>query len=200
MMKLTKTKENWLHNAVVELATEFKSEGLTMPKKWRISSGFPSKGGLAAKKRTIGQCWSPEASGDKTTEIIISITQDNVLKILGVVAHEMVHAVVGIPAGHRAPFKKLATSIGLEGKMTTTTEGPEFIRRTKAIIKRLGKYPHAALDHTMDPKKKQSTRMIKVECVNEMGIDCGMIFRTSSKWANENTLKCPRCEGDTIIG
>ena len=107
------TKENWLSDAVLELENEFKLEGLRMPAKWRISSGFPSKGGLAAKKRTIGQCWSPEASKDGTTEIIISITQDDETKILGVIAHEMCHAILGIKAGHGPKFKKLANSNGL---------------------------------------------------------------------------------------
>jgi hypothetical protein len=196
------TKENWLSDAVLELETEFKSVGLTMPAKWRISSGFPSKGGLAAKKRTIGQCWSPEASKDGTTEIIISITQDDETKILGVIAHEMCHAVLGIKAGHGPKFKKLANSIGLVGKMTATEEGEIFLNRIVSMLERLGNFPHAALDATVGVKK-QSTRMIKVTCNNEkrfgLSLDCGMIFRTSAKWT-ENTLQCPRCGSDTKIG
>ena len=187
-----RTKENWLTEAVNLLALEFKIEGLVMPKKWRISSGFPSKGGLAAKKRTIGQCWSPEASKDGTTEIIISITQDDELIILGVICHEMVHA-TGI-MNHGPAFKKIATACGLTGKMTATEEGPEFVKRTKAIRKTLKKFPHAALDATVGVKK-QTTRMIKVECSH----GCGMVFRTSRKWLVENgsdVFSCPICGGD----
>ena len=193
------TKENWLTSAVLELENEFTLEGLSMPAKWRISSGFPSKGGLAAKKRTIGQCWSPEASKDGTTEIIISITQDDETKILGVIAHEMCHAVLGIEAGHGPLFKKLANSIGLVGKMTVTSESSLFFDRIVAMLGRLGGFPHAALDASIGIKK-QSTRMIKVTCnENMLGLDCGMIFRTSAKWT-ENTLQCPRCGSDTTIG
>ena len=191
-----RTKENWLTDAVRELENEFKTENLIMPDKWRISSGFPSKGGLAAKKRTIGQCWSPLASKDGTTEIIISITQDEELKILGVIAHEMCHAVLGIEAGHGPKFRKLATDIGLTGKMTATEESDIFKGRVSVILDRLGVFPHAALDHTKGAKK-QTTRMIKVACQND---DCGMIYRTSRKWTelaeiHEITLPCPICLG-----
>jgi|TARA_R110000787_G_scaffold83396_1_gene179534 hypothetical protein len=184
-----RTKENWLTDAVHELENEFKSENLIMPAKWRISSGFPSKGGLAAKKRTIGQCFDPRASKDGTTEIIISITQDEELKILGIIAHEMIHA-TGI-MDHGPKFKKIANAIGLEGKMTATEEGELFITRTISILKTLGDFPHAALDHTIG-RKKQTTRMIKVECSDD---SCGMVFRTSNKWVVEadNNFDCPIC-------
>lgn len=197
-MAITQTKEQWLSEAVIQLEAEFKNEGLTMPAKWRISSGFPSKGGLAVKKRTIGQCWSPEASKDGTTEIIISITQDDENKILGVIAHEMIHAVLGIEAGHGPKFKSLATSIGLVGKMTATEESDEFLGRVSVILDRLGEFPHAALDHTIG-QKKQSTRMVKVSCDHE---DCGMVFRTSNKWIEESLgqMACPICEGSTHQG
>ena len=190
-----RTKENWLTDAVHELENEFKSENLIMPAKWRISSGFPSKGGLAAKKRTIGQCFDPKASKDGTTEIIISITQDEELKILGIIAHEMIHA-TGI-MNHGPKFKKIANAIGLEGKMTATEESELFISRTAHILKTLGDFPHAALDHTIG-HKKQTTRMIKVACRDD---DCGMIYRTSRKWtdlaeSHETTLPCPICLGD----
>ena len=197
-MAITQTKEEWLTNAVLQLEAEFKNEGLTMPAKWRISSGFPSKGGLAVKKRTIGQCWSPEASKDGTTEIIISITQDDENKILGVIAHEMVHAVLGIAAGHGPKFKSLATSIGLVGKMTATEESDEFLGRVSVILERLGEFPHAALDHTVG-QKVQTTRMIKYTCIDD---ECGMIFRTSNKWAviADNNMNCPVCGGPAHQG
>ena len=195
-MTNTQTKEEWLSDAVFQIEDEFKTEGLSMPAKWRISSGFPSKGGLAVKKRTIGQCWSPEASKDGTTEIIISITQDDESKILGVIAHEMVHAVLGIDAGHGPKFKKMANAIGLVGKMTATEESDDFLGRVSVILDRLGEFPHAALDHTVG-QKKQSTRMIKVTCQDA---ECGMIYRTSRKWTelaevHETTLTCQICSG-----
>ena len=191
IMRNSRTKENWLTDAVTELEREFAAEGLIMPAKWRISSGFPSKGGLAAKRRTIGQCWSPSASADATTEIIM---QAEPMVIIETVAHEMVHAVVDVKNGHNKIFGKMARAIGLEGKLTATYGGDAFKARVAPIVKRLSDYPHAALDHTVG-QKKQTTRMIKVTCTDD---DCGMVFRTSRKWAekaeiHEMTLACPLC-------
>jgi hypothetical protein len=195
-MKTKQTREEWLIKLAQGLGKEFKTEGLTMPK-YRITCGFPSKGGLSAKKRTIGQCWHPDASADGTTEIIIGITQDEEMTIAGVVAHEMVHGVVGTEVGHRGPFRRLALLIGLEGKMTSTIEGPEFIKRVKPILKKIGKYPHAKLDHTIGIKK-QSTRMIKATCQDA---HCGMVFRTTRKWVEiRDGLDCPICHTECEIG
>src|SRR5690606_21724530 len=95
-------------------------------------------------------------------------------RIAGVLVHELVHA-----AGHwdhKAGFRKVATGLGLEGPMTATTEGDAFYEWADPIIERLGAFPGAALDGLAlaGGKKKQSTRMIKVECG-----DCGWGFRAS---------------------
>ena len=184
------TREQWLNKLATALEAEFLTEGLIMPK-YRISTGFPSKGGLAAKKRTIGQCWSPKASNDQTTEIIISITQDDLMTVAGVLVHEMVHAVVGVEAGHGPIFGKLARACHLEGKLTATTEGEAFKSRVQPLLDMIGAYPHSKLDHTVG-QKVQSTRMVKVKCQND---DCGMIFRTSNKWVEiaNAEFSCPCC-------
>jgi len=184
------TREQWLNALAVALQIEFAKEGLKLPKH-RITCGFPSKGGLAVKKRTIGQCWTPKASADGTTEIIIGITQDEPMTVAGVLAHEMIHAVVTVEAGHKKPFRDMALAIGLQGKMVETKEGPEFIKRVKPLLKKIGTYKHAKLDPNVG-RKKQSTRMIKLQCT---AAHCGMIFRTSAKWfeISGGELACPIC-------
>ena len=112
------TREQWLLKLAEGLEKTVFSDAAAELPKYRVTCGFPSKGGLAAKKRTIGQCWSPKASNDHTTEIIISITQDEPMTVAGVLAHEMVHAAVGTEAGHGPIFRRLALAIGLTGKMT----------------------------------------------------------------------------------
>ncbi len=37
-----------------------------------------------------------------------------------VLLHEMIHAAVGIDAGHKGPFKRAAIAVGLAGPMTAT--------------------------------------------------------------------------------
>jgi hypothetical protein len=178
-----KTREQWLVALAKKLEKLFKEQGHELPA-YRVTCGFPSKGGLAVANRTIGQCWYAEASADDTTEIIISITQDDTMRIAGVLAHELVHAALGAGVGHSAPFKHLATAIGLEGKMTATTEGERFIERVQPMIDAVGSYPHARLDAS--GRKKQGTRMLKAQC-NE----CDYTVRTTQKWIEVATPICP---------
>ena len=70
----------------------------------------------------------------------------------------------------------MALAIGLEGKMTATTAGDALKALLQAIVKRLGDYPHEELD--ISNRKKQTTRMMKVECSD---ICCGFSFRASRK-------------------
>lgn len=177
------TREDWLVELATRLEVLFKQHGATLPK-YRVTCGFPSTGGLSAKNRTIGQCWSPEASADNTTEIIIGITQDDPMRVAGVLAHEMVHAAVGVAAGHRGPFRKLALDIGLEGPMTATTEGEAFKQAAQPMLDAIGDYPHAKLDATK--RKKQGTRMIKASCTA-----CGYTVRSTAKWIGIATPTCP---------
>ena len=192
-----KTRQEWLDQAIILLMEEFKPEGLKLPK-YRATIGLPSQGAFAAKKRTIGQCFYPESSTDKTTEIMISPTRDKPIEILETTAHEMCHGTLGAGFGHGPKFKALATSIGLVGKMTVTEPGPEFLKRTKPILKTLGAFPHKKLDITIG-QKKQTTRMVKVTCADNK---CGMVFRTSNKWIDESqgALDCPICHSYTDIG
>ena len=168
------TREQWLIDLAKQLEPLFIEQGATLPK-YRIACGFPSKGGLSAKNRTIGECWNPNASADNTTEIIMSITKDEPMKVAGVVAHEMIHAAIGTEAGHGPKFRRLALAIGLEGKMTATTESDAFKRRVQPILDKIGDYPHAKLDASM--RKKQTTRMVKCVCD-----ESGYTIRTARKW------------------
>ena len=169
-------RETWLTNAATELeAALFNPLGKSLPEKWRVSCSWPSSRANGKNKAgsTIGQCFSPLASDDKTTEIIVTMSQDDPLEVLAILAHETVHAVEGVEAGHGPKFKRTALGIGLEGKMTTTRPGEAFKQSATPILKRLGDYPHAALDINKN-RKKQTTRMVKMECQ-----DCGYIARTS---------------------
>jgi len=198
-MKIT-NRETYLESAIVELRPLFKLHDFAIPKHVKVTCGWPSKSAGRSSKRRIGECWDKSASADKkTTNIIISMVIDSPLQALDVLAHELVHAAVGCQHGHKGPFKTCARAIGLEGKLTATTAGKDLTKVLKIIIKNLGKYPHSKID--FDNRKKQTTRMLKVECLNQRSLgDCGMIFRTSSKWYAENTLICPRCGGNTKIG
>jgi len=179
------TREDWLVSLATKLEVMFKQHGHKLPS-YRITCGLPTRRAFSKRCRAVGQCLSPQMSADKTTEIIISMTMAEPMRVAGILAHEMVHAAVGLKYGHRGPFRKLALAIGLEGKMTATTEGEAFKQRVTPWIDELGPYPHAEIDQSQQPK--QSTRLIKALCD-----ECGYTVRITRKWVSEvGAPHCPR--------
>lgn len=179
------TREEWLNEMVKKLHLMFEMKGYPLPEKLRVSCGWPHKGGLAKKKRRIGECWSPVASMDVTTEVFISPFLDNALEVAAVLVHELIHAAVGTRCGHKGDFKKLAVKMGLQGKMTATVAGEELAERLNVLCCEVGIYPHAQLDGLECPVKKQGTRLIKIVCP-----DCGYTCRTTQKWIEQGLPVC----------
>lgn len=175
------TRESWLLEAIELFKPMFAAQGAKIPEV-RVSCGWPSTKALA-KKRALGECWTPEAAKDGRAAIFISpYVSDSVAPqgVLTVLAHELVHAVVGIEAKHGKPFKQLAQKIGLEGKVTAQVAGEDLLILFGEWVKDLGDYPHASLDALKRPTKKQTSRMVKCECKK-----CGFTCRTTRKWLEE---------------
>jgi len=179
------TRENWLLVCIEKLRPDFIEVGSTIPDKVRASCGWPSKSGLAQKKRRIGEAWSASCSGDETFEVFISPVLKDGRLVLATLVHELVHCAVGVEKGHKGPFKKIALAIGLEGKMTETTAGEVLLKRIDAIIAEVGTYPHAELKSSNSPKK-QGTRMLLVKCPK-----CEYQVRTTKKWLEVGVPTCP---------
>lgn len=202
-----KTREQWFGHAVELLRPLLADQGAEIPKV-RVSTGWPkgSRGGKSV--HAIGQCWCKSASADGTHEVFISPELDDPARVLDVLAHELVHAAVGIQAGHGPDFAKVAKGIGLEGRMTATVAGPDFEKFGRKACRTLGKFPHARLGSVAptsgSPKAKgpgaegepgedtprQGTRMRKVQCENP---ECGMVMRTTAKWIEEPGLPTCAC-------
>jgi hypothetical protein len=183
---MEQNRENWLNAVVAKLAPAFAERGAKLPPRIRIAIGFPSTG---ARGKRIGECWDKTASRDGTFEILIRPDIDDPTEAAAILAHELCHAAVGIPAGHGPAFRKIALGIGLEGKMKSTLAGPEFLALIKPILAEAGKLPHKRLDLTglTTKPKKQSARLIKCECR-----ECGYIVRTARKWIEEKGAPvCP---------
>jgi len=159
------TREQWLKRMAKHLSREFKRQFYTVPENIRVSCGLPSSRAFGAKRKTIGQCWDKAASDDKHFEIFVSPTVDDPIEVAATLAHEMVHAVVGLKAGHKKPFVDCARSIGLEGKPTATVAGLRLKEFIIAGLEKIGQYPHAKIDYSS--KKKQGTRLVKVACPNQ---------------------------------
>lgn len=174
-------REDWL----TQLMGRMRSEVFTndpVPLNIRVSCSFPGSRGLPGKKQVIGQCWDAACSADGHFEVFISPVNADPMLVAAVLAHELIHATVGIDAKHGKLFKRVATDIGLEGKMTATCAGPDFIRAVEPILEHLGPYPHATLDPTAKSTKpkKQGTRLLKAECPM-----CQYTVRITRKWLDD---------------
>ena len=164
MRNVKMTREQWF-NKVAEYCAKrlFKPAGYNVPKNIRYTCGFPSKGALAMRTQRIGECWSDSASGDNTFEISVSPVIADGLRAADILVHEMVHATVGLKAGHKGPFRKCAEAIGLRGKMTATVASDELKTKLNKIIEEIGPYPHAGL-RAGRTTRAATKGMLKLEC------------------------------------
>jgi hypothetical protein len=144
----------------------------------RFSCALPSKRALSRKNRTIGECWSHLCAADGANEIFISPLLNDPLVIAATMVHEIAHAVVGCEHGHKTPFKRAATALGLTGKATATVAGPELTVRLNELLATMPAYPHSEFDIKALQKNKQGTRLLKASCPA-----CGYVVRLTAKWA-----------------
>lgn len=182
------TREEWLISFIDAMRPDFDAIGRPIPANVRATCGWPSKSALSAKKRRIGEAWPTSCSADEAHEIFISPCLASLEEVGATLVHELVHTAVGCKHGHKTPFRRAALAIGLEGKMTSTHAGEALLARIREVGQQIGEYPHAKLDMSM--VKKQSTRMLKIECP-----DCGYTCRTTAKWLEVGLPTCP-CGAD----
>ncbi len=178
-------REAYLQKAIDLLRPDFHTAGFSLPENIRVSVGFPSRGALGTKKRTLGECWSSKAATDKSHAIFISPLMGKADEVLAVLVHEACHAAVGVECKHKGAFRKAALAMGLEGKMTSTVAGQALKTRLEEVAALLGPYPHSALFHSA-AEKKQTCRQLKVVCEK-----CGCICRMSQKAIDDPG--CPTC-------
>jgi len=192
-MTLHPTREAWLEEATRLLwpifpypKTEEPPDPILCP--WpriKVSVGWP-KGGRGGHTR--GQCWSATLSGDATTgHIFVGPQLDDVAEVLAVLAHELVHALVGTEEKHKGKFVKVASYIGLLKPWKTATPSAGLSEKLAEVARELGDYPHVKLNPM--EQKKQTARQLLYRCqhgkrvraaaqdpLNAVCQDCGTKF------------------------
>ena len=94
-------RESWLNRVAAGMAPLFEALAAPLPARVRVAIGFTSAG---AKGKAIGECWDNRLSADGHFEIFIRPDLAHApdampAQIAAILAHELVHAAVGIPAG-----------------------------------------------------------------------------------------------------
>ena len=185
-------REQWLTRAAHiiqdELITPNLPAGHQIQNPFRVSVGFPPRS--RANTKTLAVCIKSTASADQHNEIFVTPAMDDSIEILASLVHELVHQADDCQSGHQNFFARVARRVGLEGKLTATHAGQELQQYLQTIVDDLGNIPHAKIDLSI-AKKKQTTRLIKVQCVA-----CDWNFRISNTQLNAMTdttcLSCGR--------
>ena len=109
MSEPTLNREAWLQAAVQKLRPMFQGFNHVVPD-IAVSVGWPSSGGLAKKRKTIGQCWYGTMTANNVPQLFISPLLDEAATADGVLAtlvHEVVHVIAGPDAKHGPRFVKV---------------------------------------------------------------------------------------------
>jgi hypothetical protein len=195
------TRESWLRAATNELRDYFKRCEYPLPDKIRFAIGFPSTG---RKGNRVGECWHSSTSADEHYEIFIRADLAEPEKVLGVLVHELVHAVVPVDARHGKHYRAAALKIGLQGKMVHAMPGELLQKQLDDLAALLGPLPHARLNiergadnrGPADREKKQKARMLKAACEVE---GCGFIVRVAAAQVrNVGPPHCPKHGAMTV--
>lgn len=190
------TREDWLNAASVLIADVLRDRaGLTMPK-YRVTCGWPSKGGTGGKKRVVGQCWNPDASEDAHAEVFISPMEVDPVTVVAILAHELIHAGLPKGTGHKGPFVKAAKAIGFIAPFTQLVMTDDLTAWASDVVEALPPYPHARLNPGAEgDKKPQKNRQMLATCEEIFDGDaCGYKVRLARKWiVDVGAPICPRC-------
>ena len=185
-------REQWLNNAVTSVRGIFHANGFPLPDHIRVSCGFPLSRARSLY-RNVGIHFAPELSDDATHQIFISPVLDDSVEVLGVLVHELSHAVTG--AEHGSSFKQCVRKVWLEGKLTQTTVGVNFRTNFAPILESLGTYPHAKLN-LENNSKPQGTRMLKAVCgtcvenAPDGTVKSQYTIRVTKTWADKGLPTC----------
>lgn len=205
-------RETWLNELASLMAPRFEELGFPLPP-FRVSVGFVSTG-MGGDR--IGECWDKTASADRKFEIFIRPDAADSKKVAFILAHELVHAAVGLKEGHKGNFAKVALALGFPRPLTHAKPmTDEMTAWLEPMLAQLGEIPHAPLTWrkgkvergaggvtpkdgegeeggeegpTSSAPKKQSTRLLKCVCKAD---DCGYTVRVTAKWLEVGPPHCP---------
>jgi hypothetical protein len=147
---------------------------------YRVTCGWPCKGGTSLKRRRVGECHPVESSRAGVSELFISPVLDGFGDVTGTLVHEMAHVVAGVKAGHGRGFVRVCRHVGLtKGKATSAEPGERLAEQVAKLLEPLGKYPHSALVPKGKPKKPPG--VVGLECAG-----CGCKVTISFKWLGQS--------------
>ncbi len=152
-------REGWLHRMAELQRTWFREHKL--PIVGRITITMATVG---TRKR--GNCRPIRMKDEKLNHIFISAYENDFnsdAEVAGTIAHELLHATVGVEAQHGKLFKDGMKAIGLVGLATQAQPGPEFNAYLEELCKSIGPIPKYGV---MRPRRRKRviTGPTKFQC------------------------------------
>lgn len=149
------TREEWLESAVGLLSPMVSDAvGHALPRV-RVSTSWPSRGGLAPKKTRLGECWpwkGLRSDTEAVAHVFISPLTDDGPKVSGILLHELVHAALPLRVKHTFPFKRACDVLGFTGPPAANEPGESLMGRLHALLDPLGPYPRST---SRDARKRR---------------------------------------------
>jgi len=177
-------RELWLTSVGRDLA-ETIIPFASVPDDWHVSCGWAPK----SAKKVLGVCFKRSESADGTNQIFITPNESDPVRVAAILLHELIHAADDCESGHRGNFSCWAREAGFQTPLTKLHMSEALMKRLEGLVKEHGPYPHPAIRRV--DEKKQTTRMLKVECS-----ECGFLFRCSNSQLqrlDEGEAVCPCC-------
>lgn len=128
-------RKQWIADAVTPLRLDLESIA-PVPPDLTLHVGFPARFVKHTSLDCLGCC-----NHRPSLQIFISPTLTHPLKVLAVLAHELIHASLGWGHDHDEVFEKAAQELGFVGEMDAASPGPELTNRLNEISNTLGSYP-----------------------------------------------------------
>jgi hypothetical protein len=152
-------RESWL-NGWRGHGSAVRGAGRPLPDRVRVAIGFTSRGAKAqGDRRVLGQPLSADGHFEIFIRPDLAHAPDAMpAQIAAILAHELVHAAVGIPAGHGKAFKRVALGLGLVGPMRATTPGEAFLAAIAPILDAAGPLPMPVSTRTESRPRRRSRK------------------------------------------
>ena len=187
-----RTRDQWLTDFVVLARPYFSRAGKPLPERIRAAMCPPHR----ARQRTIGLCWSDAVTEDNGREIWVTSAETDPVRVAGILVHELCHAALPHAVKHGKPFRLLAEALGLEGRMTATTEGARFKALWAPLLASLGPLPAARFTAgvAVDARVQRTPRMKNASCPH-----CGFTAMVRLDQLELGRLECPQHAGQLLL-
>jgi hypothetical protein len=177
------TREQWLNEFIKDARSQFTLVGKPLPENVRAAICPPHR-----KMRAIGLCWTGSVTEDKGREIWVTSAENDPVRVAGILVHELCHAALPHEVKHGPEFRRLAQSMGLEGRMTATTEGEVFRKLWAVTLARLGALPTGRYlqGRAVDFRVQKTPKMTNMACP-----ECGFVAKVRIDQMSIGRLTCP---------